>query len=82
MKTKWNLGVHKYSLSEHSHAHLFIYLFVYLFILSAPEAYSSSQARDQTHATAVSMPDSPPAEPPGNSSFMYFYDYMLRRQTE
>ena len=50
------------------------------FFLAAPAACGSSQARDQTHATAVTgiaavtTPDSEPAVPQGNSSTFQFFN--------
>ena len=49
-------------------------LFIYLFIYAVPTAYKSSQARDQTCATAVTTPG--PA-PPGNSRSALFKPYNL-----
>ena len=52
----------------------------FFFFLAAPAACGSSQARDQTHATAVTgiaavtTPDSEPAVPQGNSSTFQFFN--------
>ena len=37
-----------------------VYLFIYLFILAMPLACQSSQGRDQTQATAMTVPDAYP----------------------
>ena len=44
----------------------------FFFFLATPMACGSSQAKDQTCATAVTMPDSQSAEPPGNSGKWHF----------
>ena len=50
-------------------------LFTYVFILAAPTACGSSWARNQTHATAVTMPDPQAAVPQENSTlFSTFRD--------
>ena len=46
----------------------------YFFFLAAPSAHKSSQARDGTHATAVTMSRSLTARPLGNSQYMLFLD--------
>ena len=54
-------------------ATIFIPILFYFFILAMPVACRSSLARDQTYATAVTMPGPKPAEPPENT-YSYFKD--------
>ena len=51
------------------------------FFLATLVAWGRSWARHQTGATAVTMPDPQPAEPPGNSQ-QSFVDYREQREAE
>ena len=58
---------------------LYIYIYMYILFLkniflATPMACISSQSRDQTRATAVTMPDPQSAEPPGNFKLHIFIE--------
>ena len=54
------------------------------FFLATPPACRSSQARDQTHTTAVTRAiavtvlDPKPTEPPGNSCLYFFFKFICK----
>jgi len=70
----------RYEYLAHSYLRkdIFGHFLNYFLILAALTAYGSFQARDQTQATAmtkataVTMPDRLPTEPPRNSSLVIF----------
>ena len=47
------------------------YIAVLFFFFATPVACGSSQAKGQTFATAMTMPDPLPIKPPEDSSFYY-----------